>query len=269
MFVSVIITTYNRPVALAMVLRGVALQTVNNFEVIVADDGSNCETAELIAMAATWMAVPLYHVWQEDRGFRAATVRNKALARAVGDYVIFIDGDCIPRPNFVAAHLQLAEPGWFVAGSRILFSESFTRRMLTEKPAVTLWPWYCWCYARGRRWINRLFPLISLPDGKFRKHKANQWQGAKTCNLAAWRCDLRAVNGFDESYVGWGHEDADLVVRLIRAGVYRKEGRFATTVLHLWHRENDRHHLADNEKQLAAVLSANHVRATFGLDQYL
>jgi predicted glycosyltransferase involved in capsule biosynthesis len=102
-----------------------------------------------------------------------------------------------------------------------------------------------------------------------RKRAPSRWQGAKTCNLSAFRKDLLGVNGLDESYIGWGQEDSDLVVRLIRTGLVNKSARFAAPVLHLWHKENDRSHLEENQRRLQQVLDAKHIRAIKGVDQYL
>lgn len=259
--VSVIVTTYNRPDALAAVLAGLAAQRDARFDIIVADDGSTGETGALVDRFASQAPCAVQHVWQEDAGFRAAAIRNKAIAAAAGDYVIFLDGDCIPRPDFVAAHLRLAERGWFVAGNRLLLSRDFTRRALAAGMALSQWPLPHWCYARARGWVNRLLPLVTLPDGRLRKRRARDWRGVRTCNLGVWRADLQRVGGFDERYTGWGHEDADLAVRLIRAGVLHKDGRFATGVLHLWHGENDRSRLHANEDRLAQVLRSDRIRA--------
>jgi predicted glycosyltransferase involved in capsule biosynthesis len=112
-------------------------------------------------------------------------------------------------------------------------------------------------------------PLLRLPDiAWIRKHAPARWQGAKTCNLSAYREDLCRVNGLDESYIGWGQEDSDLVVRLIRAGLVNKSARFSAPVYHLWHKENDRSHLEENQRRLQQVLNATHVRAFKGMDQY-
>jgi glycosyltransferase involved in cell wall biosynthesis len=267
--VSVILTTYNRPDALAAVLRGFRRQDSGGFELIIADDGSGEETARQVAQEARRAAFPVLHVWQEDRGFRAAAARNKALARARGEYVIFIDGDCIPRQDFVRAHRALAERGWFVSGNRVLLSRDFTHRVLTQELALECWSLARWTYWRIRGATNRLLPLVRLPGNLFRKWRRYAWQGVKTCNLGAWRRDLLGVNGLDERYVGWGHEDADLVVRLIRAGVHRKEGTFATAVLHLWHPQQDRHLLPRNVGRLAQAVAGQEIRAVLGVDQYL
>lgn len=266
--ISLIVTTYNRPAALQQVLAGLAAQTRRGFKVFVADDGSGVETAALIGAMAAQVPYPLLHIWQADRGFRAGAARNRAVAQTRRDYIIFLDGDCIPPPDFIQRHCQLAEPGWFVAGNRLLCSEVFTNRLLLHDWPVSQWPWQRWLLAWLRRDINRILPLLRLPLGVLRKRKAGRWQGAKTCNLAVWRDDLQAVNGFDERYQGWGHEDADLIVRLLRAGVLRKEGRFAVPVFHLWHAENDRSQEAENHARLAEILDSKQVKAERGLAQY-
>ena len=267
--VSVIITTYNRPDALAAVLEGFRVQSNHDFEAVIADDGSTEDTAHLIQEVSGKMPFLLHHVWQEDKGFRASAVRNRAIAASRGDYVIFVDGDCIPFPDFIATHHRLAERGWFVSGNRILMSRLFTERVLAEKLPVHSWGSLKWVYARMRGWINRVLPLLRLPDARLRKHKRDRWEGAKTCNLAVWREDLLRVNGFDERYQGWGHEDADLVVRLIRSKVWRKEARCAVPVLHLWHPQVERTDLSDNVSRLQAVLCESNIVARQGLGQHL
>jgi predicted glycosyltransferase involved in capsule biosynthesis len=119
-----------------------------------------------------------------------------------------------------------------------------------------------------RREVNRLLPLMALPDGSFRKWAPGRWEGIKTCNLSVWRQDLVRVNGLDESYQGWGLEDSDLVIRLLHAGVKHKSARFAAPVFHLWHPEQDRQRLPDNRRRLDALLRSTAVQAAAGLDQY-
>jgi len=266
---SVIITTYNRPDALAAVLEGFRNQSKTDFEVVIADDGSTQDTADLIGHLGRQMRFPVRHVWQEDKGFRAAAARNRAIAASSGDYVIFVDGDCILFPDFIVTHLRLAESAWFVSGNRILMNPSFTRRVLAEKLPVHSWAVLKWVYARIHGWINRLLPLLRLPDGMFRKRNAYRWEGAKTCNLGVWRKDLFRIDGFDERYEGWGQEDAELVVRLIRTKVWRKEARFAVPVLHLWHPDIECSGLSDNVSRLEDVLKSTNTDAQEGLRRHV
>ncbi|MCC7483969.1 MAG: glycosyltransferase family 2 protein [Burkholderiales bacterium] len=268
MHIAVIVTTYNRPDALAAVLEGYLAQEDRDFELVVADDGSTGETGSLVADYARRAPFLLRHAWQEDRGFRAGAARNRAIASTAADYLVFSDGDCVPPRGFVARHRALAEAGWFVAGNRILLSEAFTARVLRERLPIHGWGHTAWCAAWLRRDVNRLLPLLALPGDRFRRRAPRRWEGVKTCNLAAWRADLERVNGFDEAYTGWGLEDSDLVIRLAHAGVRHKSARFAAPVFHLWHREWDRSRLPENERRLDEILASARVAARVGLDQY-
>ncbi|HEY5932893.1 MAG TPA: glycosyltransferase family 2 protein [Nitrospira sp.] len=265
---AVIVTTYNRPDALAVVLKGYCGQSDVGFDLVVADDGSKEETAKVVREFTRQAPFSLTHIWQEDRGFRAAAIRNRAVASTSADYVIFTDGDCVPSRHFVRVHKQLAEPGNFLGSNRVLLSPELTNRVVQERIPVHRWNGVDWALSRSRREVNRLLPLITLPDGPFRKWTPDRWEGIKTCNFSAWRKDLIHVNGLDESYEGWGLEDSDLVIRLLHAGVKHKNARFAATVFHLWHQEQDRQHLHKNQKRLNDLLQSTRVRAAVGLDRY-
>ncbi|MEC5398168.1 glycosyltransferase [Uliginosibacterium sp. H1] len=270
-FLSVVVTTYNRPDALGAVLDALARQQdAGGFEVLVADDGSGAETRALIARFQQRFPVALHHVWQEDDGFRAAAARNAAVARSRGRYLLFLDGDCVPLPDFCARHRRLMEPGWCVAGNRILLAEAFTRQLLaSERPAdVVDWDLAAWQAATARGDANKATALRRWSLGPLRKLGARRWQRVRTCNLGVWRQDFLAVDGFDESFTGWGYEDSDFAVRLMRHGVRIKDGRFAVPVLHLWHRENDRRNEPENRARLNETLKSSHIRARAGLSAH-
>jgi glycosyltransferase involved in cell wall biosynthesis len=269
MKLAVVVTTYNRPDALAAVLEGYAAQDTQAFELIIADDGSAGDTRRLIAEHARRAPYPLRHVWQEDRGFRAAAIRNRALAATEADYVIFSDGDCVPSRDHVSQHRALAERGYFLAGNRVLLSERLTREVLRRRLPTHDWSMARWLGAWAQRDVNRVLPLLSLPDGAFRKRTPQQWEGVKTCNFSVWRGDLLAVNGLDESYSGWGLEDSDLVIRLLHAGIRHKSARFAAPVFHLWHPENDRSGLPENQRRLSEILASRRTEALIGIKQHL
>ena len=263
--ISVIVTTYNREDALEAVLRSLARQTDADFEVVVADDGSQPATAKLIEDWRAKIGHRLMHVWHEDRGFRAAEIRNHAVLASCGTYCIFLDGDCIVRPDFVAIHRRFAEPGSFVTGNRILLSRELTDKVLRKNLLPETWNIARWITERWRGGINRLSPVLRLPLGPLRWIRRHAWNGARSCNLAIWRNDLDRVDGFDADYSGWGKEDTDIIVRLLHAGVKRKDGRFATGVIHLWHAEADRSSLSDNERKLEGVVAGDRIRAQRGL----
>ena len=263
--ISVIVTTYNREDALAAVLRSLARQSDPDFEVLVADDGSGPATAKLVEGFKAGVGHRVEHVWHEDRGFRAGEIRNRAILAARGEYCVFLDGDCIVRPNFVATHRQLARAGAFVTGNRVLLSRDMTATVLRDNLAPENWGIATWIAQRWRGGVNRLSALLRLPLGPLRRLRHNAWRGARSCNLAIWRRDLDTVDGFDADYSGWGKEDSDIIVRLLHAGVSRKDGTFATGVIHLWHAEADRSALLENERKLASLLQGDHVRAKRGL----
>ncbi len=266
MRLAVIVTTYNWPEALALVLAGYGAQTDTDFELLVADDGSTPDTADVVGAFARRAPFPVRHVWQPDEGFRAAAIRNRALAHTDADYIVFTDGDCVPLSGFVASHKALSEPGYFVSGHRALLSPAFTRKVLANKTPLFSWPLSRWVLHWLRRDINRWMGLVTIPGTWARR--ARGWAGVKTCNLGVWRSDLERLNGFEESYEGWGLEDSDLAIRLLRSGCYRRSGRFAAPLLHLWHRENSRAHLGRNEERLAMCLDSTEIRARKGLSEH-
>jgi len=266
--VSVVITTYNRPDALEAVVRACFMQDDKNFEIIIADDGSTANTRACVARLAAEAPVALRHVWQPDQGFRAAMARNRGILAASGEYIIFLDGDCIPQRDFIARHRALSRPGWLVSGSRILLGEALTRRVLAEDidvPATSSATRLGW---RLRGDMNKVLQLLVRWPDLGRTSRKFSWRRIKSCNLAVWRSDLEKVNGFDESFTGWGHEDSDLVVRLFHAGVMRKYGAFATEVFHLWHREAVRDQESSNRKVVLERAAGKVTQAVQGLREH-
>jgi glycosyltransferase involved in cell wall biosynthesis len=263
--ISVVVTTYNREDALEAVLRGLSRQTDRSFEIVVADDGSGPQTAHVIEAWSERFPVAIKHVWHADEGFRGGEIRNRGIRASAGRLCIFLDGDCVPRADFIAEHRRLAEPGWFVAGNRILLSRELTQDVLARAREIENWSLGALVRERLRGRINRVIPALRLPLGPLRRVRRAEWRGAQTCNLAVARADLDAVDGFDGVYTGWGLEDSDLVLRLLHAGVRRKEGWCATDVLHLWHPRHDRSQLAANRARLDEVMRGGRVRATQGL----
>jgi glycosyltransferase involved in cell wall biosynthesis len=263
--ISIIVTTYDRADALDAVLRSLALQSDRAFEVVVADDGSGPDTAALIERWKPLLGAPLRHVWHEHRSFRAAEIRNRAIRLSRGAYCVFLDGDCLARPDFVGVHRSLAERGWFVTGNRALLTPALTDAVLRQRLEPEMWGLAGWIGQRLGGGLNRLAPVLRLPLGPLRKLRPRAWEGARSCNLAVWRSDLDRVDGFDAAFSGWGKEDSDLLVRLLHAGVRRKDGIYATGVLHLWHPAADRSQLKDNEQRLAHVIESRRVRAEQGI----
>ena len=262
--VSLVITTYNWPEALRAVLNSVTMQVELPYEVIIADDGSREDTTEMISEIQKSFPCPLHHVWHEDNGYQGSKIRNKAVALSTGDYLVFIDGDCILRLDFILRHKALATAGYFVAGNRILLTEQFTKSVLVDSKNINTWD----PYSFSNEQVNRRWSLLQIPLGIFRKIRINQWQGVKTCNMSLWRSDFFQIDGFDEQYHGWGYEDSDLTVRLIRLGIKRLSGRFAVTVLHLWHPTSKGQSKQVNWQKLQETISGSRLTALQGISHH-
>ena len=255
--ISILLATYNWPQALKLCLESLATQTDTDFEIIIADDGSTQETKNLIEHIKQTHPISIQHLWQEDQGFRKTAILNQAINAAHGNYLVFLDGDCIVQPDFVARHRALSQKGYLVTGSRVLLDESLTAQLLT---------WPSWNFNRfaekllGYRLsggINKYWPLkIKLGNGSWRDYQKFVWRRIKGCNMACWKADAEAINGFDESMTGWGHEDADFVFRLQRHHIKRKSGSWSTEVLHLFHQIHDQTNVAENARRVRAMIQA-------------
>lgn len=253
--VGIIVSTYNSPGFLRQVLHGYLTQTRFPEELIVADDGSAGETAAVVGEFARTAPFPVRHVWQEDQGFRAAKIRNEAAKASSAGYLVFTDGDCVPHPRFVEDHAKIAQPGWFVQGKRMLLgrdvSAAFSYPGLIGLIALCL---------RGQ--VSGRHHLLRIPGLTIEKKGL---RGIKTCNLALFRSDYFAVNGSNEDFVGWGREDAELASRLFKYGLRRRDPLFLALVFHLWHPENSRAQLAQNDEILSLTAAGNGFYCTNGI----
>lgn len=255
--ISILLATYNWPEALKLCLESLATQTDRDFEIIIADDGSTEDTRALIESIKVLHPITITHLWQEDQGFRKTQILNQAIAAARGDYLIFLDGDCIVQPDFVERHRALAQQGYLVTGSRVLLDERLTKQLLS-------WPkWDFKIFAnhllsyRLSGGINKYWPLkIKLGNSSWRDYKKFVWRRIKGCNMACWKADAKAINGFDESMTGWGHEDADFVFRLQRHQIQRKSGSWSTEVFHLFHKIHDQSNAQENARKVRAMIQA-------------
>jgi glycosyltransferase involved in cell wall biosynthesis len=258
--ISLIVSTYERAEALDLVLRSLERQTDRDFEIVVADDGSGVATAQVIT---AWSArLPLKHVWHPHRGPRLSEIRNRALRASAGDYCIFLDGDCLARPGFVAAHRRLAEPGWFVTGDRILLPKELTERVLTDGLELETWGFANWLAQRSGSRLERSQALFKLRHALLGKLAAQRWKGDHVSNMAFWRADLDRVDGFDAA--GDGLDESEIFIRLIRSGIRRKDGRFVTAVLHLWH-PNGRPASPASDDDSEAIRLGTRIRARRGV----
>ena len=240
--ISLIITTYNWPEALSLIFQSLETQIELPCEVIIADDGSVDSTRDVINFWARRLPFTVRHIWQPDSSFRAARARNLAVLKAEGDYIIFLDGDCIAPPWFISEHRRLMFPGKLVAGNRRLLSRGQTLAILEK--------------SRGA--IGNLFrgnKFLRLEGVIWRDLIRTTWRQVRSCNFSVERSRLVAVGGFDERYQGWGLEDSDLVIRLIVSGTSIRNGRFAVCVEHLFHDHADRTMMGINTKRLKKIMS--------------
>ncbi|MBU3634260.1 glycosyltransferase family 2 protein [Polynucleobacter sp. es-GGE-1] len=255
--ISILLATYNWPQALKLCLESLATQTDHHFEIIIADDGSTESTKQIINAFQSTHSLSITHLWQEDQGFRKTKILNQAIEAAKGDYLIFLDGDCLVQPDFVARHRELAQTGFLVTGSRVLLNEKLTQELL----ATSRWDFKLFISKlleyRLNGGINKYWPLkIKLGNGSWRDYKKFVWRRIKGCNMACWKTDAQAIDGFDETMTGWGHEDADFVFRLQRHHIKRKSGSWSTEVLHLFHQIHDQSNAAENARRVREKILA-------------
>lgn len=213
--ITLVITTYNNVEALERVLDGVHHQTVLPDEVVIADDGSRTDTKDFIDHIRNAFPVPVRHVWQEDQGFRRTVILNKAIATAKGAYIIEIDGDVIPERHFVEDHIGIMKKGYFVCGSRVMLQQNGSVRL---SHLVNLFR------------FRLLRKFVASVEPKFSERHV------RGCNLAFWRDDFIAINGYNEDITGWGHEDREMVYRLLHHGIKERRLKFGGIVRHLYHR---------------------------------
>lgn len=271
MRLSVVVTTYNSPEWLEKVLWGFESQRFRDFELLVADDGSDDRTRSLLDRLRPTLGFPLHHVWHEKQGFRKCTILNAAIARAEGEYLFFTDGDCIPRSDLLGVHAALARRGRFLSGGYLKLpmatSQAITREDIMAGRATD----YAWLRAHGTpadRQSLRLYwgpTMARLLDGltptrpSFNGH-----------NASVWRDDLVRVNGFDER-LEWGGLDRELGERLENAGVRGLQVRHRTIVVHLDHGRGYKRPeaMARNRAIRDEVAAGRLTRTPVGLDRHL
>ncbi len=224
---SLIITTYNRPEALALVLDSVLVQTVMPDEIIIGDDGSKDETRLLIEKYNKRLPVPIKHIWQEDKGFRVAKLRNQCIQNAQNEYIISIDGDIVLHKEFIKSHVLNAEKAAFLQGHRVMLGEKITEKAL--KNGLKKYSFFDKDIKNRKNTIHNFF-LAKL----FSK-KSKRKTGLKGGIMSFWKKDALKINGYNEDFEGWGKEDSEFGIRLINSGVKRKDLRFCAVTYHLDH----------------------------------
>jgi glycosyltransferase involved in cell wall biosynthesis len=260
---ALVVSTYERPDALAAVLDTVTRQRAAPDEIVIADDGSGSATRDVITNFTRRSPVPVRAVSQPHEGFRLTRLRNIAIAAATSDYLIFIDGDMLLHEAFVADHRRQARPGWFTQGVRVRADEALTARLI-ENPRMPLGP-----AASGLGLLRRAYLLRSHRLAAATRLIANRVIAIKGCNQAFWRDDLLRVNGFNEAIQGWGPEDKELCARLVHAGIERQTLLFGGVAVHLHHPPASRAALPDNQRVLHETIHQRKAWCDRGVDLHL
>jgi len=268
MRLSVVATTYNQPEWLEKVLWGFEAQTYRDFEFLLADDGSDDRTKEVVARVSPQVRYPIRHLWHEHIGFRKCTILNEAIARSEGEYLFFTDGDCIPRPDLLAVHVAQAERGRFLSGGYLKLPMETSQKISKDDILAGRATDYAWLRANGTpssmqaarlRWgpvMSRLLDAVTTTGPTFNGH-----------NSSVWRDDLFKVNGFDER-LEWGGLDRELGERLENAGVRGKQIRHRALVVHLDHGRGYKRPeaMAKNRAIRDEVAAKKLTRTEFGID---
>jgi glycosyltransferase involved in cell wall biosynthesis len=263
---SLIVSTYNRPDALLLCLESVFRQKHLPNEIVIADDGSREETRQLIESLKSKSPVPVVHVWQPDDGYQLARIRNRAFAAASFDYIIQVDGDLVLDPHFVYDHLSMCRPGTFISGSRTMIDETLTQQLLRHEVSAEN-------ITRQRKHLDKRHnsvrsAFLRRASYLFQRNPAN-YKYVLGCNMAFWKKDLLAVNGYNETFKGWGKEDNELAVRLQNAGIKLRFIKFGAVVFHLHHKVADLSAVPSNEEKLLQTIANKITVAPSGMDQFL
>ncbi len=262
--VSLIITTYNNSSYLIPCVLSALNQQYPPSEIIIADDGSSAEERAQFLNYFKNSKIPITHIWHEDLGFRAALIRNRAISHAKYPYLVLIDGDMLLHPFFIFDHAQNARKNQFIQGSRVLLGPSISQKIQKKKDIILPRIGSKDIYQNSKNtlrilWLSRYFAQKS----------SYSFDKIRTCNFSFYKEDAIKVNGFDNRFIGWGREDSEFAVRLVNAKTKRINLRFAGIAYHLYHVENTRENLPQNDQLLAHSIENKNTWTQYGLAQVL
>lgn len=258
---SLVISTYNWKEALELVLKSVLKQKRLPSEIVIADDGSKDDTKQLIEAYKAKFDIPLHHVWQEDKGFRKAMIINKAVAKAQGDYIIQVDGDCIMHSSFIKDHMRYARQGVYLSGSRVSVREGYLKPLFDkQKTRFNV-------FSSGLKKRGRALHLPSL--SKFYKESDGFNLKNRGCNMSFAREDFIAVNGYNEAFEGWGREDSELGRRFHNYGLLNRRLKNIAIIYHIYHYEKPKDKLEENHQMEVDAVKHKTVWCEHGIDKYL
>ncbi len=258
---ALLVSTYNWPESLELVLKSILVQTLLPNEILIADDGSNEKTKLVIEKFRKISLIPIKHIWQEDIGFRKSKILNKAIAATSVDYIIQIDGDCIIHPKFVADHIHFSEKGVYLYGSRVNILPKFVSSVIENKKIR----FNFFSKEIKNKTRSLYFPLLS----QLYKPYYGISEKFRGCNVSFWRDDLIAINGYNEDFEGWGREDSDLAIRLGNNGIKAKRIRYAGIIYHIYHKVNSKENLELNNKMQNETVLNKIIKVANGIDQYI
>lgn len=261
MTVALLITTYNWVEALKKCLDSVLKQTYSLDEIVIADDGSTQSTKALIESYQSLFPCPLIHSWQEDKGFRVARSRNKAIAQLTADYVIMIDGDMVLHKDFIKDHVTFAEKNHFISGRRVKLNEAYTANILSND---TVPHFFSRGVKRARENAIR-FPLLA----QYRAKASFDCSRVHSCNMSFWRQDLVRVNGYNSAFIGWGSEDRELCERLFFNGIKNKHIKFSLIAYHLYHQESSKAMELANDSLYEKTVKEKLTYCEHGLNEFM
>ena len=267
--ISVVISTYNQPIWLQKVLWSFNQQTFKNFEVVIADDGSNNETKSLIEQMKQDVDYPIQHVWHEDNGFQKTIILNKATVAAKGVYLVFTDGDCIARKDFLEQHANFRKQGHFLSGGYfklpMSISELITKQDIEHQSCFDIH----WLKQQG---LKSSFKNNKITARGFKSNLLNRLTPTKATwnghNASGWKDDILAVNGFDER-MQYGGEDRELGERLINNGIKPITVRYSAICLHLDHaRGYVKQEMIDKNLKIRAETKSEKLKRTaYGIEK--
>ena len=251
----IIISTYNSPLTIVQILSLLGKNSLLPNSIHIADDGSKPSSRQIIEDCLDNYHIQSSYHWHKDKGFRKSKILNHAISKCKSDYIVFLDGDCLPHKHFIRDHLYVAEKGYFVQGRRCFVHKNEVQRLLDKKTTIFR------LILSGK--VSGVLKSIRLPKPHIKRNTT--MHGLLGCNLAAWKEDLLSVNGFDEDYEGWGREDSDLGARMYNSGLKRKVVYGRALVYHLNHQENERKNLKKNDRLLQETIQNGKVRCKNGI----
>ncbi|MEZ4795891.1 MAG: glycosyltransferase family 2 protein [Flavobacteriaceae bacterium] len=258
---ALLISTYNWPEALELVLKSLENQTIKPTEVLIADDGSADATKSLIETFKKQSSVLIKHIWHEDNGFKRSEILNKAIAQTDCDYIIQLDGDCIMHSKFIQDHITNVKQNQYLFGSRVNIRQDFLTKLFSSKNI------HFGIFSNGIK--KRTRNIHSRLLGSFYKPTNALSKKLRGCNLSFWREDFIKINGYNEDMTGWGREDSEMVIRLLNSGILGKRLRYMAIIYHIWHNEKSRERLNINDEIQQTAIREKLLRCKNGIDKYL